>query len=86
MSGIRYLLLCRKYVAADKETILFTGTGIIHDDHPGALSVPVSRMKGECVLTHPDMQRANEWILREYRVYVRDFCVFVPVSGTCPVT
>jgi predicted RNA-binding protein len=27
-------------------------------------------MKGERVLTHPDMQRANEWILREYRVYV----------------
>ena len=41
-------------------------------------------MKGERVLSHPDMARANEWILREYRAPVRDFCVFVPCAKHKP--
>lgn len=42
-------------------------------------------MKGERVLSHPDMVRANEWILSE--AYVpprRDFCVFVPCAKVKP--
>jgi archaeosine synthase len=41
-------------------------------------------MKGERVLTHPDMQRANEWILCEYQAPVRDFAVFVPCAKAKP--
>ncbi len=42
-------------------------------------------MKGERVLNHPDMVRANEWILSdEYTPPVRDFCVFVPCAKVKP--
>ena len=41
-------------------------------------------MKGERVLTHPDMQRANEWVLRKYQAPVREFAVFVPCAKHKP--
>ena len=41
-------------------------------------------LKGERVLTHPDMARANEWILHEYEAPARDFCVFVPCAKHKP--
>jgi predicted RNA-binding protein len=42
-------------------------------------------MKGERVLTHPDMARANEWILSDkYIAPVRDFCIFVPCAKHKP--
>ena len=42
-------------------------------------------MKGERVLNHPDMVRANEWILSDsYQAPQRDFCVFVPCAKVKP--
>ena len=41
-------------------------------------------MKGERVLTHPDMQRANEWVLREYRAPEREYLIFVPCAKHKP--
>jgi len=42
-------------------------------------------MKGERVLSHPDMVRANEWILSEaYTAPTKDFCVFVPCAKVKP--
>lgn len=42
-------------------------------------------MKGERVLSHPDMIRANEWILSDnYNAPERDFCVFVPCAKFKP--
>lgn len=42
-------------------------------------------MKGERVLSHPDMLRANEWILSdEYQAPKKDFCVFVPCAKVKP--
>jgi len=38
----------------------------------------------EMVIYHPDMKRANEWILTEYQPPVRDFCIFVPCSKKKP--
>ncbi|MDI6896458.1 DUF5591 domain-containing protein [Methanocella conradii] len=42
-------------------------------------------MKGERVLSHPDMVRANEWILSDaYKPPERDFCIFVPCAKVKP--
>ena len=41
-------------------------------------------MKGERVLNHPDMIRANEWILHEYEAPVKEYCVFVPCAKSKP--
>jgi predicted RNA-binding protein len=42
-------------------------------------------MKGERVLSHPDMVRANEWILSDtYAAPKRDYCVFVPCAKVKP--
>jgi archaeosine synthase len=42
-------------------------------------------MKGERVLNHPDMVRANEWILSDaYKPPRRDFCIFVPCAKVKP--
>ncbi|CAJ36538.1 DUF5591 domain-containing protein [Methanocella arvoryzae] len=41
-------------------------------------------MKGERVLSHPDMIRANEWILREYQAPEKEYCVFVPCAKAKP--
>ncbi|HMK47435.1 MAG TPA: DUF5591 domain-containing protein [Methanocella sp.] len=41
-------------------------------------------MKGERVLSHPDMIRANEWILHEYEAPIRKYCVFVPCAKFKP--
>ncbi len=42
-------------------------------------------MIGERVLNHPDMIKANEWILSEkYTAPKRDFCVFVPCAKMKP--
>jgi predicted RNA-binding protein len=38
----------------------------------------------DMVIYHPDMIRANEWILNEYEPPVRDFCIFVPCSKKKP--
>ncbi len=36
------------------------------------------------IIYHPDMIRANEWILTEYAPPVRDFCIFVPCAKKKP--
>lgn len=36
------------------------------------------------IIYHPDMIRANEWILTEYEPPVRDFCIFVPCAKKKP--
>ena len=36
------------------------------------------------VIYHPDMIRANEWVLCEYEPPVRDFCIFVPCAKKKP--
>ncbi|MCD1294566.1 queuine tRNA-ribosyltransferase containing PUA domain protein [Methanocella sp. CWC-04] len=42
-------------------------------------------IKGERVLSHPDMIKASEWILSEkYEPPVRDFCIFVPCAKHKP--
>ena len=42
-------------------------------------------MVGERVLNHPDMIRANEWILSDmYEAPRRDFCIFVPCAKAKP--
>lgn len=42
-------------------------------------------MKGERVLNHPDMIKANEWILSDnYQAPVRDYCIFVPCAKSKP--
>jgi predicted RNA-binding protein len=38
----------------------------------------------DMVIYHPDMKRANEWILTEYEPPVRDFCIFVPCAKKKP--
>jgi len=38
----------------------------------------------EQLIYHPDMKRANEWILTEYQAPVRDVCIFVPCSRKKP--
>jgi predicted RNA-binding protein len=38
----------------------------------------------EQVIYHPDMIRANEWVLTEYEAPVRDICIFVPCSKRKP--
>ncbi len=32
------------------------------------------------VIYHPDMIRANEWVLGEYEAPYRELCIFVPCS------
>lgn len=39
---------------------------------------------GEKVIKHPDMVRANEWILTQYEPPIRDICIFVPCSKAKP--
>ncbi|MGZ7194305.1 MAG: DUF5591 domain-containing protein [Halobacteriota archaeon] len=39
---------------------------------------------GEKVFSHPDMVRANEFVLREYTPPVRNVCVFVPCAKVKP--
>lgn len=42
-------------------------------------------MVGERVLNHPDMVKANEWILSDkYTAPKRDFCIFVPCAKMKP--
>ncbi|WP_406662456.1 DUF5591 domain-containing protein [Methanolobus sp. ZRKC3] len=36
------------------------------------------------LIYHPDMIRANEWVLNEYEAPVRDVCIFVPCSRKKP--
>lgn len=38
----------------------------------------------DMVIYHPDMKRANEWILTEYEPPVRDFCIFLPCAKKKP--
>ena len=38
----------------------------------------------ERLIYHPDMKRANEWILTEYEAPVRDVCIFVPCARKKP--
>lgn len=38
----------------------------------------------ERLIYHPDMKRANEWILTEYEVPARDVCIFVPCAKKKP--
>ncbi|AFV25017.1 hypothetical protein Mpsy_2817 [Methanolobus psychrophilus R15] len=38
----------------------------------------------EELIYHPDMIRANEWVLTEYTPPVRDICIFVPCSKKKP--
>jgi len=38
----------------------------------------------EMIIYHPDMKRANEWILTEYQPPDRDFCIFVPCAKKKP--
>ena len=38
----------------------------------------------EMIIYHPDMKRANEWILTQYQPPVRDFCIFVPCAKKKP--
>jgi len=39
---------------------------------------------GEKIFAHPDMVRANEYVLREYKPPVRHVCVFVPCAKVKP--
>ncbi len=41
-------------------------------------------LAGEKVFSHPDMIRANEYILTEYVAPVRDICIFVPCAKVKP--
>lgn len=41
-------------------------------------------LEGEIVLEHPDMIRANEWILENYEPPERELCVFLPCSKRKP--
>ncbi|ABE52970.1 DUF5591 domain-containing protein [Methanococcoides burtonii] len=38
----------------------------------------------ERLIYHPDMIRANEWVLSEYQPPTRDFCIFVPCAMRKP--
>jgi len=38
----------------------------------------------DMLIYHPDMKRANEWILTEYEPPVRDFCIFLPCAKKKP--
>ncbi|MDY0266322.1 MAG: DUF5591 domain-containing protein [Methanimicrococcus sp.] len=38
----------------------------------------------ENIIHHPDMERANEWIVTEYEIPSRKICVFVPCSKKKP--
>jgi len=38
----------------------------------------------ENIIHHPDMERANEWIVGEYEIPSRDICIFVPCSKKKP--
>jgi predicted RNA-binding protein len=39
---------------------------------------------GERVFSHPDMERANDYVLREYTPPIRSVCVFVPCAKVKP--
>src|SRR5665647_3791152 len=39
---------------------------------------------GEKVFSHPDMVRANEYVLHEYTPPVRNVCIFVPCAKVKP--
>lgn len=41
-------------------------------------------LDNERIIYHPDMQRANEWILTKYTAPNRDFCIFVPCAKKKP--
>ncbi len=38
----------------------------------------------ENIIHHPDMERANEWIVTEYEIPSRKICIFVPCSKKKP--
>ncbi|MDV0444770.1 hypothetical protein MmiAt1_03080 [Methanimicrococcus sp. At1] len=38
----------------------------------------------ENIIHHPDMERANEWIVTEYEIPERKICIFVPCSKKKP--
>jgi len=38
----------------------------------------------EQIIYHPDMKKANDWILNEYEPPQRDYCIFVPCSKKKP--
>ncbi len=52
---------------------------IIPDDERS--SIPLT---GERIFAHPDMVRANEYVLQEYTPPVRDVCIFVPCAKVKP--
>lgn len=41
-------------------------------------------LTGERVIKHPDMIKANDWVLSVYEPPVRDICIFVPCSKAKP--
>ena len=41
-------------------------------------------LSGEIVLEHPDLKKANDWILHSYTPPEKDLCIFLPCSRTKP--
>lgn len=41
-------------------------------------------LDNERIIYHPDMVRANEWILNEYKAPFREICIFVPCAKRKP--
>ncbi|MCK5660243.1 MAG: DUF5591 domain-containing protein [Methanosarcinales archaeon] len=41
-------------------------------------------LEGEGIITHPDIVRANEWIISDYEAPVRDIAIFVPCARKKP--
>lgn len=41
-------------------------------------------LDNERIIYHPDMQRANEWILTEYIAPTTEFCIFLPCAKKKP--
>ncbi len=41
-------------------------------------------LTGELVLEHPDLKRANDWVLHSYTPPKKDLCIFLPCSRTKP--
>jgi predicted RNA-binding protein len=37
------------------------------------------------IIYHPDMLRANDWILKEYEAPFKKLCIFVPCSKKNPI-
>ncbi|MDK2834269.1 MAG: hypothetical protein PWP63_1356 [Methanolobus sp.] len=54
-------------------------TPIIPEDERSGIPLDTDEL-----IYHPDMIRANEWVLSEYEAPVRDICIFVPCSKKKP--